>query len=140
MSEKKAKIRLTMSSASGGLVSVPMEDLHSWSKAQEDLKKKQKRSTKILKGSPEWNRLLDLTIELEKKIPIEKDNIILMIIMINTLEKLETLEEWLKSKTVNGILQTNEIEVMNIVSRLTPTEETVAILEEMEREDREAEQ
>ena len=73
---------------------------------------------KIQEGSQEEKRVYNLLVDINEMIQMEKSNIVLTAIRINTVEKLEALEKFVESKTEGDTLTINEIQLMNEVSRI----------------------
>lgn len=71
--------------------------------------------------------LLTIVTLTDKEVPLKEENKVLITIQLNSEEKIKAFIEWLKTKLVEGTLQTTETEIMNATARigkLTATEAT----------------
>ena len=76
---------------------------------------------KIQENSLEEKMLINLVVEIGKMIPMEESNQVLIEILLDTEEKLKMFQEWIETKKNGGNLDTNETEIMNIVSKISRT-------------------
>lgn len=74
--------------------------------------------------TPEKKKLFDLTIKLKNSLNLDEEVAETVIVLINTPRKLEKLIQWVDSITVDGVIQTNEYKLLNMVSEIDRTEES----------------
>ena len=79
---------------------------------------------KIQENSLAEKMLINLVVEIGKIIPMEESNQVLIEILLDTEEKLKMFQEWIATKKNGENLETNETEIMNIVSKISRTKQT----------------
>jgi len=68
--------------------------------------------------SPLEKKLFDLTLKLETALGLDEEVTATIIVLMDTMEKITKLEEWVDSVTQNGVIQTDETELLNVLSKI----------------------
>lgn len=69
--------------------------------------------------TPEEKKLFDLTMKLERLLNLDEETTATIIVLINTPKKRLKLEEWVNSITKGEIIQTDEFELLNMVTEIS---------------------
>ena len=72
----------------------------------------------ILENSNEEMELFRIVKKIREKFKIHKEVAYTIIVLIDTTQKLQKLKDWIASKTENGVFNTTEAEITNMVSRI----------------------
>ena len=67
----------------------------------------------LRRGDPGHAEMIQVLRKVARLIEVEEDNMILLLIQINTLQKVKALDEWIEENTVDGKPTFNEIQLMN---------------------------
>ena len=68
------------------------------------------------------NWLLSMINAMDREVSLEESDKVLILMQLNTADKITAFNEWVKTKLVNGKLETTQIEIMHAsaeIGRLT---------------------
>lgn len=132
------EIYYQMEAASGRTVRVPASQLKDWMEGQADIERGE-QSHLSDESTEEVSRLLGIPISMRElrensceerelfkivntigdSIRTDLETLMTVIVLIDTRKKLENFKQWVDSVTVNGMVQTNEAELLNKVSEIS---------------------
>lgn len=71
------------------------------------------------KSSPYWEALMSLIVSIDKVVPLKEENQVLIVMKLNTEEKVIMWNEWIKSRLVgDNYLQATEAEIVRAAVRI----------------------
>lgn len=132
------EIYYQMEAASERTVRVPASQLKDWMEGQADIERGEQSHLND-ESTEELSRLLGIPISMRElrensreerelfkivntigdSIRTGSETLMTVIVLIDTKKKLESFKRWVDSITVNGMVQTNEAELLNKVSEIS---------------------
>ena len=74
---------------------------------------------KLDKSSPYWEALMSLIVSIDNVVPLKEENQVLIVMKLNTEEKVIMWNEWIKSRLVGeNDLQATEAEIVRAAVRI----------------------
>ena len=71
------------------------------------------------KSSPYWEALMSLIVSIDNVVPLKEENQVLIVMKLNTEEKVIMWNEWIKSRLVgDNDLQATEAEIVRAAVRI----------------------